>query len=52
MGKLQSLLQLGGVFGDFPGAPPAVASTYLVGWRRSAAARSRPGPAKRALRPG
>ena len=35
MGKLQSFLQLGGVFADFPAAAPAVASTYLVSQRRS-----------------
>ena len=52
MGKLQSLVQLGGVFGDFPAPAPAMAGTYLVGWRRAAAARGRPGPAKRASYPG
>ena len=35
MGKLQSFLQLGGVFADFPAAAPAVASAYLVNQRRS-----------------
>ena len=40
MGKLQSFLQLGGVFADFPRNAPAVASTYLVNW---AAVRPRPG---------
>ena len=40
MGKLQSFLQLGGVFADFPGDAPAVASTYLV---NRAAVPPRPG---------
>jgi hypothetical protein len=30
MGKLQSFLQLGGVFADFSADAPAVASTYLL----------------------
>ena len=40
MGKLQSFLQLGGVFADFAADAPAVASTYLV---NRAAVRPRPG---------
>ena len=51
MGKLPPLLQLGGVFGDFPAAAPAVASTYPVGWRRPVATRRGSGPAHRAFRP-
>ena len=34
MGKLQSFLQLGGVFADFPAAAPAVACTYLANQMR------------------
>ena len=53
MGKLQSFLQLGGVFADFAADAPAVASTYPV---NRAAVRPRPGaglrPAKRDARPG
>jgi hypothetical protein len=52
MGKLQSFLQLGGVFADFFAAAPAVASTYLVNqWRsqrgqEQAQARKRDAPAR------
>jgi hypothetical protein len=56
MGKLQSFLQLGGVFADFAAAAPGVASTYLVNQRRSYRGRGRPrrasGRPRRGLSPG
>ena len=56
MGKLQSFLQLGGVFADFPAAAPTVACTYLVNQRRSSRGQGQPWPAsgtrRRGLGPG
>ena len=56
MGKLQSFLQLGGVFADFSAAAPAVASTYLVNQWRSprgqAQARARQRTPQRRFGPG
>ena len=56
MGKLQSFLQLGGVFADFPAAAPAVACTYLANqrwsYRGQEQARAASGMSRRGLVPG